>query len=654
MAKDKIKIKLGDTVVRSGNGRARLQSDGQKWAEIGSPGLEIFGGFVSEAYHADLEWPTVYPLFNRIRRSDPEISIVRQLFVALARRLKFVWVPDSADPNEDDQKAVDFGAEIFGDLEGGETGLMETIVSYAPFMGWAWWEVVPGLRRDGWKPPGDDPWRSRYNDGRLGIRRLAWRDHSSFARWEIDEFTGRLHGMWQKDHPNDEVLIPKDQSVLLTFGDTVNPEGLSPLEAVWRLERIKYGLEFVQGVGYEHAAGYLEVKSEKEKLTAADHTAIKKVARAILSAKEGNYAAWPKGFTGEVKDTTFSAASSILEAVKYYGILKLQLFMMQWIALSATSGTGSFAAKKEDTTMFVLYFNSMMEGFARQLGEQLAPWIFDRNKEAFPGLERNPRLTVTPLEKMVQLDELTPWVSMLLEKGFPLDDADFLWFRERAGMPEALPEDEEVEEVPDSSSNTEESDEQNAEDMIEEGDVRGAMSQFQLWAEDRAPWINRLLKKKVKVDHQSISVPTELSLPGGNEMSSSKVSKLIDRMLDTMQTLAKSKGGSEGVHLHLPDSLTGEFEVPAPNIKIDVHVPEQKPPIIEVKVPSAQAPKVEVNVPSQGLVMPKIEVKIPKQDAPKIEIINKMDFPKKQTETITIERGRGNLITRIKKVIGFK
>lgn len=490
--------------LRSSDGRTRTSS-ARKWAEIGSVGLDVWSGFISEAYNAKLEWPTCYPLFNRIRRSDPEIAIVRQLFTALARRVQFRFEPGVEDPGEADELAVTFGNEALDDLDGGLRQFIDTLVSYVPFMGWGYWEVVPGLRRKDWRPPDDDPWRSKFDDGRLGIRRLAWRDHSSFKQWSIDEATNRLYGMVQHDHPNDEVTIPLDQSVHMIFGDAVNPEGLSPLEAVWRLERIKYGLEIVQGIGFEHNAGYLDVTAEKDKLTNEDHAQIQKNARAILSATEGNFAAWPKGFAGKIVDVGFEAADSLLGAIQYYGVLKLQVFMMHWVALSTTTGTGSYAAKSEDTTMFVLYFNAMMEGFAEQLGQQLAPWLFDRNIDAFPGLEQKPKLVATKLDKTVDLGELTQWVDTLLRLGFPLADQDMLWIRERSGMPEVLPTDEEMEdEVPD-SQDTEEQDEDAAEDAIDEEDVRGALASFQQFAGRNFPRVARILGAPVYPDNEDDS-----------------------------------------------------------------------------------------------------------------------------------------------------
>lgn len=476
-----------------------------RWQEIGTPGLDSSFGFLSETFLAELQWPGVYPLYNRIRRMDPEITIIRQLFSALASRISLAWETPWEEPTDDDKRAAEFGNEGLEDLEGGIDSWIDAAVNYTPFLGWAFWEVVPGLRREGWRPPGDpdDPWRSRYDDGLLGIRRLAWRDHSSFKAWDIDDYTGRLYGMIQRDSPNQEVTIPIAKAVHLKFGDPVNPEGLAPLEAVYRLERLKYGLEVVQGIGFEHSAGYLDVQSEKDQISSTDKTRVKAAARAILSAQEGNYALWPKGFSGALKASSFDAATSILEAIRYYGILKLQVFNMQWVALSSTTGTGSFAAKKEDTTMFVLYFNAMMEKFAKQLGEQLAPWLFDRNAGAFPDLTRHPVLKIEPIQKMIDLTELTPFIQALAGAGFfEVGEEDVLWFRRQAGMPEAIPDADELaegEETGDSTV-TEEADEEDAEEAMDDEDVAGVMERFRGWAQDHAPAVASLLDRRLAAE----------------------------------------------------------------------------------------------------------------------------------------------------------
>jgi len=405
-------------------------SDEQKWVEIGTLGLQTTMGYVSEAYHADLHWPSVQPLYSRLRRSDPEVTIVRNVYQALARAVKLKFVL-ADDPTDDEKRAQEFGDSILEDMDGGADGFLSTLVSQVPFMGFGWWEVVLGLRNKNWTPPDDDDWRSQNNDGMIGIRRLAWRDHSSFARWDLDERTGRLRGMVQRDNPNAEITIPLDRSLHIAYGDTNNPEGLSPLEAIWRLERIKFGLEIVQGIGFEHSAGYLSVATQKT-LTDKDKDMIRRSARAITTAQEGNYATWPKDVTGELKDVPFSAAAAILEAIKHFGVLKLMVFNMQWAALSTITGVGSNAAMTDSSQMFITVFNAMMDGMIAQADHQLGRRLFWLNADRFPGMVKRPRLVCTPIEKQISLTDLAALLNAIA--WMPLSEEDLKDIRRASGI----------------------------------------------------------------------------------------------------------------------------------------------------------------------------------------------------------------------------
>ena len=405
--------------------------------ERGYTGLQQFMGFVETAYHRDLRWPGVQPLYSRMRRSDPEVSIVRVIFSALARGINLqVELPDKA--TDKDKRAGEFIEQTMEDMDGGQSTFIDTLIGNVPFFGWGWWEIVPGMRSETWTPPGEDDWRSQYKDNLIGIRRLGWRDSSSFFKWDFSD-NGKVRGMTQYIYPEPEVTLPLDDSLHLTFGDAHNPEGLTPLEAVWRLERIKYGLEIVQGMGFEHSAGYLSVKTEK-KLDDTDKVAIREAARAIMTAQEGNYATWPAGFVGELMDVNFAAAASILEAIKYYGVLKLQLFNMQWVALSATTGTGSLAAMSDSSSMFMVTFNAMMDGFASQIDKKLVSKLAQWNPSIFTGLTARPRITVTPLGKKVSLSELAQLLAPIRDT-MPMGDEDFAAIRKLTGfLPEALPD----------------------------------------------------------------------------------------------------------------------------------------------------------------------------------------------------------------------
>lgn len=369
-----------------------------RFEEIGTLGLDAFAGIINEAYLKELRWPGVWPVYKRLHRADPEVSIARFLFGSMASQVKFKpRLPDN--PSEDDRRFQQFLFEVLDELAPGIEQFRDKLVTHVPFMGFGWWEIVPGIRLEGWRTPNDEEgWQSRHKDGLVGVRRLAWRDYSSLYRWEIDEATGKLQGFVQLDTPNRQVTIPMDRSIHITFGDSDNPEGLGMLEPLYRLERYKFGLEVVQGIGFEHAAGYLSVTAERN-LGDKDLEIVKQMARAILTAQEGNYAAWPLGARGEIIDVDFSAGPSILEAIRYYGLLKLQLFNLQWVAMATTANTGAYSALETASLMSTVSFNAVMSGFTRQFSRQLTGFLLRANPGRWPGLTAPPEITASPVKR---------------------------------------------------------------------------------------------------------------------------------------------------------------------------------------------------------------------------------------------------------------
>lgn len=417
-----------------------------QFTEVGTLGLEAWSDYVSAAYLSQLQWPAVFSTYDRIRRSDVEIGgIVRPAFVNMARRTEWRAESPVEDKEPVDDDATEFLKEVIEDIDGGVNRLFESWVSYAPFMGWYWQEVLMGVRNPEWKPPNGDMWRSQFSDNRIGIRRLAHRDHSTFDGWNIDDATGKVMGMYQQDYPNKRVMIPLDVSLHSTFGDDNNPEGLATLEAVYRIERMQRQYQIVHGIGSEHAAGYLDFGIEGSELSGTDISKIKSMARSLLSGKEGNFLARPGGVSASIMDVPFSAAGDIYEMIKYLGILKLQVYQMQFVAIATTSGLGSQTAIEDAREQALASYNGMIAGFVRQFNDQVVKRLFRHpvNATAFPGLKRYPRLVTVPIERSIPLSELAQFITQIAPI-VPLDDDDMIAIRQRSNfLPDDLPEVEE-------------------------------------------------------------------------------------------------------------------------------------------------------------------------------------------------------------------
>lgn len=421
-----------------------------KLDEIGSTGLSTWGGYIEQAYIPELAWPRVASTYNRIWRSDPEVTIARNLYGALAGKVTVGWEfptergnKELPKPSKADEEFLDFLYSNNDDMTNGIGQWVADCITRTPFYGYGLWETVLGMRRKGWK--GDDGWTSQENDGLIGIRNLALRDPATFYKWEMDDRTGRATGWWQQDPPNPLRELPLKRCIHMLYGDMSNPEGLATLEAMYRLERFKHHLEVIEGIGFEHTAGFLYFEADRP-LTDQDKPYLRDAARYVLMAQEGGYLAMPGGIKAMFIDTPFGAAAQILEAIKHYSVLKLALLGLQFVAVGIMTGTGSYALADDSSSVAMLMYNSMTAGFARQAGTQIVDQLLRANPGAFAGITRKPDMTISPITKSAALAELAQF-AQTMNAIRSLGDDDLVSIREMSGvLPVTLPP--EVKEVP--------------------------------------------------------------------------------------------------------------------------------------------------------------------------------------------------------------
>jgi len=418
--------------------------------EKGTTGIEAYYGQIMQADQPDLYWPGVYEThYKPIWRRDPQMAQARFVWQTSGAKVGFYWELPWENLTEAEKVGREYLNSLWDDIEGGQRKYIDTIYKVTGH-GWGWWEVVP-FRRD---------------DGLIGFSKLAWRDYSSFVRWDMDDSTGEVKGFVQLDPPNDEIILPRDESLHITFGDPTSPEGLSPLEAFWRPESFQYNLELILGIGLEHTAGYVKFQSERD-LDTEDKANIRQAARALLAAQEGSYLSLPAHITAEIIDSTFAAAGSVLDAIKYYSIVKLQILMMQWIALSATADTGSNAAMQSSSSMFLSGFNAMMSGYAAQTGTQLWAQI-KRHNPQFKSWSKSPVMRATPVEQTIDLSQLAQFAQGM-SSIMSFTEEDFAAFRRKSDF---LPEIE-ITEIDKSDTAVDEKDE-----VVSDDDENDTDSEF--------------------------------------------------------------------------------------------------------------------------------------------------------------------------------
>ena len=427
-----------------------------EFTEIGTSGIEGFGGYFTNAYIAPLQYPTVVPTYQRLWRSDPEMTVVRNFFSALSGDMELHWMlpqevggEEMGEPTDDDKRYLDFAQSLGNDIKGGFEQWLVSCTTKTPFFGFGLWELPLGLRSEGWESPNGEEWKSKYNDGLIGLRGINWRDYSSFESWEMDETDTRVVG-WNQNAPQVQpVTIPMSNLLHMTYGDPDNVEGLPMLESVYRIEKLLYNYQLVHGIGSERSAGHVKF-SVDGKPDADDLAIIRKSARAIMSAQQGSYLTETDKVKAGVMDVPFSAADAIENMIRYLSITKYTLFGMQWVSLSSVSGVGSNAAMADSSDMSLLIFNSMVNSFVEQANGQLANRVLlhPQNVAAFPNATRVPCLKIKPADKTPELPELANFLNVVKDV-IQLGDDDAIAIRKATRiLPETLPEGETGEALP--------------------------------------------------------------------------------------------------------------------------------------------------------------------------------------------------------------
>ncbi len=226
--------------------KAEQNTVSEDFSEIGDLGLKRTAqGTVEEEVLQKLRGLSGVKIFTEMEQSD---IVSAGLFVIemLARQVEWRTRPASTDPA--DIEAADFLYSAMNDMSQTWISFVCEALSIVPY-GWSYHEIVY-KRRNG---DSDDPTqRSKYNDGRIGWRKLPIRAQSSLLRWEFDE-SGGVKGMWQT-RPTDyaSVFIPIEKALLFRSTERRgNPEGRSALRGAYKPWRRMNKIEDLEGIGVE-------------------------------------------------------------------------------------------------------------------------------------------------------------------------------------------------------------------------------------------------------------------------------------------------------------------------------------------------------------------------------------------------------------------
>jgi hypothetical protein len=410
-------------------------------SEIGAEGLEAFYGRVTETYLGRLEWPAVYDIYDEMRRRDPTLRGLLNAVKLLARQAD--WQAEPASDQAVDREPADFLNECLADMSHTVEDFIDDVFTFLPF-GWSSFEIcykrrtlrqAQSARQQGAV--------SQFDDGRIGWRKLAFRRQSSLDRWEFDS-AGGLAGWWQRAAPfyKDQFLPVGKLIHCVSERDGQNPEGLALFESAYEPWHYVKNLQIISGIGWQRAFVGLPTFEFDEKPSSEDLTTVKLIGQG-LAVDDRQFVSVPPGVRFALNSVSNTNSQPLLETIKFYRTLMLQMILADFIMLGTSSGTGSWALGSDKSELFLIAVNGLLDKIQAFWNRFGVVRLFEQPD--FGALGALPRITHTDIHKP-RWGELAGFVNQVAAH-LRMSDEDEIWIRQLAGMPEVKVEDEVEDEV---------------------------------------------------------------------------------------------------------------------------------------------------------------------------------------------------------------
>lgn len=407
------------------------KSDSKLTSEIGVSGAHVHTGMQQEEFLPELRGHRAVKKYREMRDNDDVIGAILQAMDMLIRAVE--WRVEAVDDTPEAQADAEFAESVLEDASHTFEDFISEVLSFLVY-GWSFFEVVY-KRREG--PEQKDPSRrSKFDDGRLGIRKLAPRAQQTLQRWKLDH-EGGVQAMVQQSGMGGAVEIPLEKGLLFrTVNASNSPSGRSVLRNAYRSYYYATHIENIEAIAIERElnglpVGYIpgeylraNAGSDKGKIRAE----YEKMLRDVKFNEQGFIMlpsdTWPDS-EGNPSSTPLvkiellaSSGTRNIETqpvIMRYRQAMARTVLADFIMLG-TSERGSFALSKSKADLFLRSLEGYLNNIASTLNRHLISRLWKLN-----GLnpDTQPRLVPGDIAP-VDLEELGQYVQRLSGSGFPI------------------------------------------------------------------------------------------------------------------------------------------------------------------------------------------------------------------------------------------
>ena len=159
---------------------------------LGVSGKNTYTGDIrADEYQQELKGKRGIQKYKEMRDGN---AIIGAIMYAVEQTLRDVEIKiKPADDSEEAKSEADFLKSVLDDMDESLDDHISEALSYLTY-GFGWFEVIYKRREGDFRSPKKN---SKFNDGRIGVKKIAIRAPWTVDRFEINQSTGEVLGMYQ-------------------------------------------------------------------------------------------------------------------------------------------------------------------------------------------------------------------------------------------------------------------------------------------------------------------------------------------------------------------------------------------------------------------------------------------------------------------------
>lgn len=367
--------------------------------ELGVYGKNTYTGDIrADEFLQELRGKKAIQKYREMRDNNAIIGSIMYAVEQTLRDVKVDVVP--ANDTAQAKAEADFLTSVLDDMDHTLDDHISEALSYLTY-GFSWFEIVAKRREGDARSPKKN---SKYNDGRIGIKKLAIRAPWTVNRFEVDLESGEVTGLWQDvTWGKRPAMIPVEKSLYYRTTSLNNdPSGRSVLRNAYVSYTYLNKIQGYEAVAIERELHGVPVGRMPAEYLSGDATTdqanlrgqFERILRDLKNNEQG-YALLPSDLYVDADGKPTNQRLMDIELITANGSRSIQIdpvvkryqhdiarsLMAEFLMLG--SAGGSYALSKTKTDLFLRSLESYINAIVDVLNKQLVERLWQLNGLSF-------------------------------------------------------------------------------------------------------------------------------------------------------------------------------------------------------------------------------------------------------------------------------